>query len=220
MAINRRELADVLNYPDGVPILDALTTRRQFQQGLYPEAIPYDPERASRLLEAEGWRDIDGNGILDRAGEEFRFTAIVNSNHEKIAIYVQDRFRRIGIRMEIQILDNAIVIRHLRTGQFEAVITVFTNSDHIRMLGENSPFGYANPEMIRLLNLAVETINPNEKDRIYREIMSIFRANLPITLLFPQVQTHIVQRRIKGLSSPWRADPVWNMEYLWLEDED
>ena len=220
MAINRRELADVLNYPDGVPILDALTTRRQFQQGLYPEAIPYDPERASRLLEAEGWRDIDGNGILDRAGEEFRFTAIVNSNHEKIAIYVQDRFRRIGIRMEIQILDNAIVIRHLRTGQFEAVITVFTNSDHIRMLGENSPFGYANPEMIRLLNLAVETINPNEKDRIYREIMSIFRANLPITLLFPQVQTHIVQRRIKGLSTPWLSDPVAHMEYLWLEDED
>ena len=226
MAINRRELIDVLNYPDGVPILDAITTRRQFRQGLFPEPLPYDPDEARRLLEADGWRDTDGNGVRDRDGKEFRFTAIVNYEHEKIAIYVQDRFRRIGVRMEIQILDVSVVRPRLKAGEFDALFFRFINSTtqpnfgHARLLGEDSPFGYTNPKMIRLLNLAVDLIDPDEKDRVYLEIMPIFSADIPITFLLPKVQTCIVHRRIKGLITPYRAFPVQFMEHLWLEEED
>ncbi|MFQ5739206.1 MAG: ABC transporter substrate-binding protein, partial [Acidobacteriota bacterium] len=226
MAINRRELGDVLNYPDSIPVLDTITTRRQFQQGLYPAPFPYDPEAARRLLDRDGWRDTDGNGVRERDGEEFRFTAIApHGDWEKIAVYLQDQFRRIGVRMEIQVMDAKFVRRRLKAGEFEAIIVLTSNSTtqnfgHARMFGEDSPFGYANPEMIRLLNLAVETIDPDEKDRIYQEIMPIFAEDMPITLLLPEVQTHIVHRRIQGLNSPWEADPVWNMEYLWIEDQE
>ena len=48
--------------------------------------------------------------------------------------------------------------------------------------------------------------------------MQIFRADVPITFLFPDAQTAIVHRRIQGLRAPWRADPVWYMEDLWVED--
>lgn len=127
--------------------------------------------------------------------------------------------------MEIQVMDAKFVRRRLKAGEFEAIIVLTSNSTtqnfgHARMFGEDSPFGYANPEMIRLLNLAVETIDPDEKDRIYQEIMPIFAEDMPITLLLPEVQTHIVHRRIQGLNSPWEADPVWNMEYLWIEDQE
>lgn len=225
MAINRRALADVLNYPEGVPIMDAITTRRQEQQGLYPEPLPYDPERARQLLEGEGWRDTDGDGVRERDGEEFRFISITDPEREKIAIYVQDQFRRVGIGMEIQVLDHNIILGRIKSGEFDdAGIFLslnWTNQPsfgHVRMFGEDSPFGYHNPEMIRLLNLAKDPIDPDERDRIYQEIMPIFSADLPITLLLPQVQTYIVHRRIKGLSSPYRADPVWFMEDLWIEE--
>ena len=227
MAINRRELADVLNYPHGVPILDAITTHRQFQKGLYPEPLPHDPERARQLLEGEGWRDTDGDGVRERDGEEFRFTAILSQNDasRKIAIYIQDQFRRIGVRMEIQVLEFSIVWNRLQTGDYDASIfrswnsTTQPNFGHVRLFGEDSPFGYNNPEMIRLLNLAKYAIDPDERDRIYQEIMPIFIEDIPITLLIPQVQTHIVHRRIKGLKSLYRPDPVWFMEYLWIEEE-
>ena len=45
-----------------------------------------------------------------------------------------------------------------------------------------------------------------------------FRADAPVTLLFPKVDFDFVHRRIRELNSPWRADPVEFMEYLWLED--
>ena len=33
-------------------------------------------------------------------------------------------------------------------------------------------------------------------------------------------QTHIVKRKIKGLKSPYMADPIYNMEHLWIEESN
>ena len=84
--------------------------------------------------------------------------------------------------------------------------------------GENSPIGYKNAAVLALIDRAKVTVDPDAEDHIYRELTDIFRADAPVTLLFPKVDFDIVHRRVRGLSSPWRADPVEFMEYLWLED--
>lgn len=62
-------------------------------------------------------------------------------------------------------------------------------------------------------------MNSNERDSIYRELWPIFQAETPMTPLFPALWTFIAHRRIRGLSSPHRADPLWYMEDLWVEDD-
>jgi peptide/nickel transport system substrate-binding protein len=177
------------------------------------------------MLEEEGWRDIDGDGVRERDGEEFRFTAIVNAEEEKIAIYVQDQFRRIGVLMEIQTLNLDSAVQYLQSGDFDAMIFNIVNLTnqsilgHVRMCGEDSPFGYVNSEMIRLLNIAKDTIDLDKLDSIYQEIMPIFAEDMPMTLLLPMVQTSVVHRRIKGLSSPFRTRPSVYMEHLWIEED-
>ncbi len=89
-----------------------------------------------------------------------------------------------------------------------------------RFFGEDSPLGYNNPQVIKLIDQAIATADPNESDRIYRELMGIFRVEQPITYLHPYTSTFVVHRRIQGLSTPFRADPSKFMEDLWLEDED
>ena len=59
----------------------------------------------------------------------------------------------------------------------------------------------------------------DEWDRIYREIMPIFQSDLPLTFLFPDIETHVAHRRIGGLSND-HPDPVWFMEDLWIEDDE
>ena len=51
-----------------------------------------------------------------------------------------------------------------------------------------------------------------------RELWPIFQADLPMTLLYPFASITVVNRRARGLSSPYWADPVSHMEELWLED--
>jgi hypothetical protein len=63
------------------------------------------------------------------------------------------------------------------------------------------------------------TWDPDEQDRISRRIAEICRADLPVTLLVPDIVTNLADRRIRGLSSPWRVDPFECMGDLWLEGE-
>ena len=139
-------------------------------------------------------------------------------------MYVQDQLRRVGIRMDVQILDGSVMTERVRfAGEFDAAF-YRTPRQAYRMLrwnlfGEGSRMGYHNPELVRLLREAVDMgADPEVEDRIYRELWDIFRADLPITFIRTQIGHVVAHRRIRGLSSPWRAEPNMNMEDLWLED--
>jgi peptide/nickel transport system substrate-binding protein len=228
LAIDRLELAKVLNYPEGIPIKDTISTIRQFLRGAYPDPLPNDPDKAREILEKHGWHDTDGDGIREQEGKEFHFTALVSSSlpgTEQTSIYVQDQFKNIGVRMEIQTLERNLLVQRLRTGDFEALFFLIhgnltqPNFGDAKLFGKESSIGYKNPEMIRLLDMALSEMDPNKLDKIYKKIMPIFIKDMPMTFLLPHVYTTIAHKKIKGLSNQNRVDPVWNMEHLWIEDE-
>jgi len=218
LAINRRELLQVLNLPDNLPILDGVFTPAQVRRGELPEPLPYDPAGARALLDEAGWRDR--GGVREREGKLFRFAAIVAARpgFDQLAVYVQDQFRRVGVRMEIQVLDKGVVDERMKAGQFEAALTLFAARFLARYFGKDAPAGYRSPELVKLLDQMIGTPDPNSTDHIYRALTEILRADLPVTSLVPRTGTFFVHRRIQGLSSPGRADPVRFMEDLWLED--
>jgi peptide/nickel transport system substrate-binding protein len=222
LAINRRELLQVVNLPENTPIVDGVYTARQLRRGELPEPMPYDSARARTLLDAAGWRDLDGDGIRERDGKEFRFTAIgYQRGLKQMAVYVQDQLRRVGIRMEVQILDAGVVWNRLETGEYEAAFSNFSSRPWSlqKEFGKDAPSGYTNAEMVRLIDLALVTADPDAQDSIYRQLTEIFRADMPLTFLGPRMAVIFAHRRLRGLISPWRADPIWYMEDLWIEDE-
>ncbi len=40
----------------------------------------------------------------------------------------------------------------------------------------------------------------------------------PVTFLYPQVWTTVAHRRVKGLSEPYRTDPLWHLDEVWIEE--
>ena len=65
-----------------------------------------------------------------------------------------------------------------------------------------------------------ETGNPRAKDTLFELLWPIFKEDVPLTILYPVTWTQVVRSRIRGLSSPFRGDPVWYMEDLWLDDRN
>ena len=73
----------------------------------------------------------------------------------------------------------------------------------------NSRIGYHNARVAELLESAARVFDPAEADSLYRELMPIFQEDLPVTFLYPLVRTTVAHRRLLGLGSPYRDDPLW-----------
>ena len=223
LAIDRRELLRVLNMPEYIPISDAPYTGRMFKRGELPEPLPYDPVEAGRLLDAAGWLDTDGDGIRKRQGQEFRFNVIVPSGWEQMAVFVQHNFRRIGVRMDIQMMNGSALRARLYDagGDLSAVLFRFGSYPEMlqEYLGPSSIIGYHNPELYPLIDQVAGAVDPDDVDRIYRQIAEILIEDQPVTFLMPRVLSFIAHRRLRGLSNPFRALPARHMEDLWIEEE-
>jgi peptide/nickel transport system substrate-binding protein len=221
LAIDRRELLVALSLPESTPLVDGVHTERQLRRHQLPDPLPHDPAEARRLLEAAGWHAPGTGDVRTRDGRELRFTALVDAatGGARLAELVQAQLREVGVRMEVQPLETAVVQERVASGAFEAAISlVVAVPAMLRMtFAEGSPLAYENPRMTALIERATETADPEKLDEVYLEIAEILRADQPVTFLHWLVFTTVAHRRLQGLSSPWKADPVMFMEELWIE---
>ncbi len=226
LAVDRGKLHRVLNFPEDTPILDGFVTRDQFRRDELPIPLSHDPGLACQLLDDAGWRDLDGNGVREKDGKPFRFTALCTrgTNQMKGAILIQQQLRQVGVLMEVQELEHALRYSRMRAGDFEAVfnhIHTFPGSI-LSLVGERSlgpSIGYDNLRMTKLYEEIQKTWNPDSIHALYREIASIMREDQPVMLLHPGYMPTLAHRRVKGLGHTWYKDPYMNMADLWLEEE-
>jgi len=225
LAIDREEILRVLNMPEDLKIFDVVFTPYHYVHDEIPAPLPHDQEAAVQLLDETGWI-MGENGIRNKAGKDFRFEIIVPSgytamgNYMEAAVLVQAQLRKIGIHMDIQYIDGNLLRTRIMSGRFQAAINRFFQGPNqlLQWFGEDSPLGYSDPRIIQLLQDYKLAVDPEEVKRIFSEIMPRMAQDLPMTFLFPQIHTCVAHKRVKGLSSPFRAEPVWSMEHLWIEE--
>ena len=227
LATNRQELPLVLNMTADIPIIDTVYTERQYWNKELPEPYPHAPIRARSLLKEAGWEDTDGNGIVDRQGREFRFTTLVTKGWESAAIFLQANLREIGIQMEILTVERDLLLERLFSGNFDAVqhwiwtgVAPGVELSIAKFLGNNSPIGFDNPRVAELLSSLEKTMVLEDQDAVYRELMPIILGEQPWTYLIITVMPYVAHSRVKGLSTPFRANVVQMAEHLWIEDKD
>ena len=227
MATDRRNLIRAARLPESLPIFDGLYSEDQLRRGETPAAVPYDPDTAARLLEEAGWRDTDGDGIRDRDGVPFWFTLLFGGSGggwtaqggEAVALLFQEAVRPLGIQVELQPLQGSVKRERMMAGDFDAVVEdVVSLVTRVWAFGEDNYLGYDNPTVVDLLDRIGEAFNPDSVDAYYRELAAIFAEDHPVLFLYPAVGTFIVNRRVKGVIPPHRADPVWYLEDLWVDE--
>jgi peptide/nickel transport system substrate-binding protein len=225
-AINRREVLSVLGYPENIPIVDGPFTRGQYARGELPDPLPYDPALAGRLLESAGWIDTDGDGVREKGGRGFVFEAIVpeGPTRERIATLVQAALREVGVRMEL--VSMSVMVADVKASNPDFAAGVFSLSNVLQgwmgvdsVLGATSQIGYKNPEMHRLIDEAMDTVDPEQIDRIYDRIMEICIEDMPVTFLGIQTFMVVAHRRVRGFPSVITRYPMAYVEHLWIDDD-
>jgi glutathione transport system substrate-binding protein len=142
---------------------------------------------------------------------------------------VQHKLKDVGIRAEIKTLESG-TLNELTYGadfavEAAAIGAVWISPDDVDMgleviMGENSAIGFHNPRATELVNAALKASDLESLAVIYQELAPIVQQEQPFTFLTFGVETYVVHRRIKGLSSPFRASPAWIAGSLWIEDDE
>ncbi|MBQ6352112.1 MAG: hypothetical protein IJJ28_02450 [Lentisphaeria bacterium] len=169
---------------------------------------PYDPERAKRLLAEAGWRDTDGDGILDKDGRKFSFTMLQVANHPtqtRMFPLLKESFGAAGIEMKIQSLEWSVYLERLENRGYEACSLGWTSSfdpdpyqvwhsQGIAPPGSNH-VGYANAELDKLIEELRATFDMARRIAIARRIEAVIHADQPYTFLYaPYALTAVSER--------------------------
>ena len=174
---------------------------------------PYDPKKAAELLAEAGWKDTNGDGVLDRDGIPFAFELVTNQGNEirrKTAEIMQKRLAEQGIQMKIRIVEWAAFVKEfINKRKFEATIlgwTIPMDPDlyDVWHSGKTGPeelnfISYNNAEVDELLEKGRGTFNIEERKKAYYRIQEILAEDQPYVFLYVPDALPIFDARIRGI---------------------
>lgn len=221
MAVDRRAIVrsvfDTLALPSLGPMVRAMPTTDPSI-----EEIPFDPSRAARLLDSLGWRGPDASGVRHKNGVPLQFTIITPSSSKergRLAVLLQEQFRRVGARVEVQTLELNTLMQQLAARDFDAVMTTWAldpdpeavrgswGSAAAHSKGSSNFSGYASKRFDAQLDSAALATSLALARPLFTQAYQTIVDDAPAIWLFEPRSVVGVQQRIR--LAPLRADAWW-----------
>lgn len=213
-AIDKQEMIDGVLLGLGEPVASPYKPGTRWSNNkLQPYA--YDKDKALKLLNEAGFKDINHDGILEKDGKPFTFEILTNQNkqREMTAVLIQRRLKDVGIDVKIRVIEWAsFVNQFIKTGDFDAVVLGWSLSldpDQYNIWhssqqkpGQFNFIGYNNKEVDQLLEDGRTELNPEKREKIYHEFSKILLNESPIVYLYAGYGLTAINKRIKGIMSP------------------
>ena len=173
----------------------------------------FNPAKARELLEEAGWRDINGDGILEKDGKPFVFELVLsqgNETRQKCAEIIQRQLAEVGIAVKIRVLEWAAFINDFITKRrFDAVILGWTippdpDAYDVWHSSKTAPeelnfISYKNAEVDELLEKGRSTFNQRERKKYYDRFQEILAEDQPYTFLYVPDELTIINKRFRGI---------------------
>ena len=158
----------------------------------------FDVAGAVAKFEELGWTDSDGDGILDKDGEELSVVLSTHSedpNRVQSVEYLQAVMQQAGVAATIQISDwPSFSTGYVQQGDHQIALLGWLNIiDPDRMTyaqlttgGSTNWGGYSNPEVDAALTEARTALDQGERAAAYREAATILAEELPYYIISDQ----------------------------------
>jgi peptide/nickel transport system substrate-binding protein len=223
-ATNREELQRLLGYPEGAPVTDGVFPLCEPQDIRTPAAYEYDPERARALLAEVGWHDTDNDGWVDRDGQPFELTLKLHSAVETQGVFVQDQLRRVGVRLNLQMLDGSVLRSHFQAGDYQSAIVPVLRPEWRTVRGETE-LDPLDPALTEALTAAIDEPDLERRMQLWALAGERYREHTPAMFLNASMTVLAADRRIRGFGEPgtvvrrmsWRH-AFGGLGHLWVED--
>ncbi len=233
MLIPRQEIADSVHMGAAFPVDGPF----YFAGPGYDDTVQpigFDHRGATRILARKGWLDRSLDGVLENEqdGQDLRFRfrySIHNAReyHQKIADIIAERMAEAKIQMTIDRMDWAIFADAVRDKNFDAVrfawgtalepdpFQIF-HSSQIENKGDNF-VSYRNPRVDELSERIRETMDPEKRWEMAREVHRIIHEDQPYCFLFGFYEQYFIHRGLRGVKLYPGQYPHNFTEWWWDE---
>lgn len=174
------------------------------------EPWPYDPERARRQLAARGFKDTDGDGILERDGRKFEIELMApteNMLRRNVALLVQESLKKVGIAVKPRFIEFNAMIEPLTQHQFDGVVSGLAIATNLSLFHTYHTHGkdtfnwglYSNPEVDRLIEKIDATVDPRTVKAEFDRVQEILHEDQPVTFTYESQRIAGNRKRVKHL---------------------
>jgi peptide/nickel transport system substrate-binding protein len=174
---------------------------------------PYDLAKAKALLAEAGWKDTNGDGILDKDGKPFAFELLTNQGNDerkKVAGIIQASLREIGVAVDVRVLEWAAFLKeYIKKRRFEAIVLgwgIGQDPDqydvwHSSKTGpdELNHISFQNPEVDALLDKGRSSCVQADRKQYYDRLQEVLADEQPIIFLYFRDEMPAVASRVRGI---------------------
>ncbi|HEY0673832.1 MAG TPA: ABC transporter substrate-binding protein [Longimicrobiales bacterium] len=223
MGVNRQEIIDALLFGQGAPANSTVPPWHP----LFPKEAPaatYDVNAATQLLESEGWRDSNGDGIREKGGRPLRFTLMTSDNalNRSVVEVLQSQFKRIGADAQIRVLEFQTLLAQHKSRDFDAVFTSWV-LDNFQMASAPASLFHSRlakaeqstnrsavniPELDRLIDQASAATDDNQARGIWRQMTEVLQREQPVTFVYWLNETAATRASLQNVIMDQRGELV------------
>lgn len=182
--------------------------------------LPYDPERAARMLDSLGWKK-GADGMRARGKTPLAFSLMVPSSspiRTRIAVLLQEQWRKAGAKVSVDQLELNTFGARMDDRKFESLLNAWHidptpssvreewASSEIRKGGYNAT-SYRSPSFDAVIDSAVREMDPKKSVELYRRAYRILTDDAPAMWIYELRNVQGASKRIRPVGI--RPDAWW-----------
>jgi peptide/nickel transport system substrate-binding protein len=193
-------------------------------------ALPFDANGAKAALAQAGWRDSNGDGIVEKGGKPLRFILMVNSAnrlHQDMAQVLQQEMKAVGAQVEVRTQEFQTMLRQYKARDYDAVIanwsldtfkvdpTPLFSCAQARVPNSSNRTGYCNPRADALMEQGLKSTDAAQAKQTWEQYFRLLQQDQPLTFLFWSEDMAGVGPRPQGVVMDARSK-LANVKDWWI----
>ena len=230
MAIDRRRAVSTVFDSSVRVALGPFTSALSTYDPALPR-LPYAPDSAAAILDRRGWV-MGKDGVRHKGAVPLRFALLVpgtSTQRQQMAVLLQDMFKRVGARMDIEHVDFPTMGDREEKHDFDAAFEGMTvdptpsgirqewSTSAARAGGTSNTGYYTNPAFDALIDSAVAASSPKAAIAQYRRAYATLIDDAPAIWLYEGTTTAGMGTNVHP--SHMRADMWWVNLADWSIDD-
>lgn len=181
----------------------------------YKENYCNDIDKAKELLKASGWEDTDGNGYLDKNGEELSLTLLSGDGtvESRTCQAIQLQLKEVGIKIDLELVESGYRYDRIGEGDFQFAIEYFGASDPVRLL----TWLLIVPENIRahenffaILDEAAQTMDSDARTNLIYDAEKVLSDEAVTVPLYSILNYYVTSNDVEGFVLNGEGNVLWN----------